>query len=118
MTGNTGIRQFPTSPFFVSFDDILHKLDYVVMASAVARNDTFIGGVDLIWAKLGTGLTFRNPSSVLFGTQANIELTTTIATAFGGVRIPIGAPNLQLYGTIFALALAFVAGWAVARYWR
>jgi hypothetical protein len=85
----------------VSFDDIL-RLDFVVMASAIARNDTFIGGVDLIWARVGSSLTYKNPSSVLFGTQADIKLTPTIATAFGGVRIPIGSPNLQLYGTIGA----------------
>jgi len=102
MTGNTGIARFPTSPLFVSFEDILRHLDFVVMASAIARNDTFIGGVDLIWAKLGSSLTYRNPSSVLYGTQADLELTTTIATAFGGIRIPIGPPNLQLYGTLGA----------------
>ena len=57
MTGNAGIGRFPTSPFFVSFDDILRHLDFVVMASAIARNDTFIGGIDLIWARVGTSLT-------------------------------------------------------------
>ena len=102
MTGNAGIGPFPTSPFFVSFDDILRHLDYVVMASAIARNDTFIGGVDLIWARVGSSLTYKNPSSVLFGTGADIRLTATIATAFGGVRIPIGSPNLHLYGTLGA----------------
>ena len=102
MTGDAGIGRFPTSPFFVSFDDILRHLDFVVMASAIARNDTFIGGVDLIWARVGSSLTYKNPSSVLFGTQADIKLTPTIATAFGGVRIPIGSPNLQLYGTLGA----------------
>jgi hypothetical protein len=100
--GKSGIGRFPTSPFFVSFDDILRHLDFVVMANAIARNDTFIGGVDLIWARLGTSLTYKDPSSVLFGTQADIKLSVTIATAFGGVRIPIGPPNLQLYGTLGA----------------
>lgn len=31
-----------------------------------------------------------------------MKLSPTIATAFGGVRIPIGSPNLQLYGTLGA----------------
>ena len=39
---------------------------------------------------------------MLFGTQADIKLTPTIATAFGGIKIPIGSPNLQLYGTLGA----------------
>ena len=40
LTGNSGIGPVPTSPFFVSFDDLLRHLDFVVMASAVVRNDT------------------------------------------------------------------------------
>ena len=59
MTGDAGIGRFPMSPFFVSFDDILRHLDFVVMASAIARNDTFIGGVDLIWARVGSSLTYK-----------------------------------------------------------
>ena len=102
IAGDSGIGRLPTSPFFVSFDDILRHLDFVVMANVIARNDTFIGGVDLIWARLGTSQTYKDPSSALFGTQADIKLSVTIATAFGGVRIPIGPPNLQLYGTLGA----------------
>ena len=89
MTGNSGVGPLPSSPFFVSFDDILRHLDFVVMASAIARNDTFIGGVDFIWAKLGSSLTYRYSTSELYGTQADIKLTAAIATAFGGVRIPL-----------------------------
>ena len=102
MTGNAGVGPFPTSPFFVSFDDILRHLDFVVMASLIARNDTFIGGVDLIWARVGTSVTYKNPTSLLYGAGADITVTPTIATAFGGVRLPIGSPNLALYGTLGA----------------
>jgi len=102
LTGNAGIKQFPSTPFFASFGDILDHFQGAFMGSLIARNDTFIGGLDFIWSRVGTDLTFKNPDSPLFGVGANIKLTTTIATGFGGLRIPIGPPNLELYGTIGA----------------
>jgi hypothetical protein len=102
LTGNTGFGPFPTSPFFVSFDDLLRHLDFVLMGRFVARNDTFVGGLDLIWAKVGTGTTFHNPSSPLFGVGADLTLNVALATGFGGVRIPIAAPDLSLYGVVGA----------------
>lgn len=102
LAGNTGVGPFPTSSFFANFDDILRHFDGAFMGAAVARNDTFIGGLDFIWSRLGVGSTFKDPSSPLFGVGANIKLTETVVTAFGGVRIPIGPPNLQLYGTLGA----------------
>jgi hypothetical protein len=70
MTGNAGVARFPTSPFFVSFDDILHHLDFVIFASLIARNDTFTGGLDFIWARVGTTVTYKDPFSPLYGTNA------------------------------------------------
>jgi hypothetical protein len=70
------------------------------MGRFVARNDTFIGGLDLIWAKVGTGTTFHNPSSPLFGVGADLTLNVALATGFGGVRIPIASPDLSLYGVV------------------
>jgi hypothetical protein len=102
LTGNTGFGPFPTSPYFVSFDDLLRHLDFVLMGRFIARNDTFIGGLDLIWAKVGTGTTFRNPTSPLFGVGADLSLNVALATGFGGVRIPMGPPNLSLYGVVGA----------------
>jgi hypothetical protein len=102
LTGTKGFGPFPTTPFFVSFDDLLRHLDYVVMGRFVARNDTFIGGLDLILAKVGTGATFRNPTSPLFGVGADLSLNVALATGFGGVRIPMGPPNLSLYGVVGA----------------
>ena len=69
------------------------------MGAATARNGTFIGGVDFIWSRVGTSETFKNPDSPLFGVGANVKLTSTIVTGFGGLRIPVGPPNLELYGT-------------------
>ena len=72
------------------------------MTSFVARNDNYIAGVDVILSRIGGGTNFRDPTSALFGDHANLTLTQAIVTAFGGLRIPVGPPNLQLYGTVGA----------------
>ena len=102
LAGNTGVGPFPTSPFFASFGDILSHFQGAFMGAAVARNDAFIGGLDLIWSRVGAGQTFTDPSSPLYGVGANVKLTSAIVTGFGGLRIPIGPPNLELYGTLGA----------------
>jgi hypothetical protein len=102
LAGNAGIRQFPTSPFFASFGDILDHFQGAFTGAAVVRNDTFIGGLDFIWTRVGTAFTFKNPDSPLYGVGTNVKLTSTIVTGFGGLRIPIGPPNLELYGTVGA----------------
>jgi hypothetical protein len=102
LTGNVGVGQFPTSPFFASFGDILDHFQGAFMGAVVARNETFIGGLDVIWSRVGTVVTFDDPSRALFGGGANIKLTSAIVTGFGGLRIPIGSPNLQLYGVLGA----------------
>jgi hypothetical protein len=33
----------------------------------------------------------------LYGARAELKLTDTVATGFGGLRMPIGPPNLDLY---------------------
>jgi hypothetical protein len=102
LAGNTGVGPFPTNPFFLSFGDILKHLEGAFMGAIIARNDTFIGGLDLIWTRVGTNETFEEPSSPVFGVGANLKLTASIVTAFGGVRIPVGPPNLSLYGIVGA----------------
>ena len=102
LAGNAGVRQFPTNPFYASFGKFLDHFEGAFMGSAIARNGTFIGGVDFIWARVGTSETFKNPDSPLYGVGANLKLSTTIVTGFGGLRIPVGPPNLELYGTVGA----------------
>src|SRR5208337_4978215 len=51
---------------------------------------------------VGTGETFKEPSSPLFGVGANLRLTASIVTGFGGLRIPVGPSNLSLYGIVGA----------------
>jgi hypothetical protein len=100
--GNSGLGSFPTLPFYASFPKLLEHFQGGLMGAVVARNDQFIVGLDAIWSKIGGGGTIRNPNNPLFGGQTDLTLTEGIVTAFGGVRIPIGPPNLALYGTVGA----------------
>lgn len=102
IAGQTGVGPFPTSPFFINFLKILQHFQGALMTSFVARNDNFIAGVDVILSRIGAGSNFKDPTSALFGDHGNLTLTQGIVTAFGGVRIPVGPPNLQLYGTLGA----------------
>jgi hypothetical protein len=97
LSGNAGIRNFPTLPFYVTFPKLLEHLDGAFMGAATASNGTYIVGVDFIWARLGVSSTFKNPNSALYGTQANLTLNEVVATGLGGIRIPIGPPNLEAY---------------------
>jgi hypothetical protein len=131
LAAQTGVGPFPTSPSFINFLKILQHFQGGLMTSFVARNDNFIGGVDLILSRIGFGTNFRDPTSALFGDHANLTLTQGIVTAFGGMRIPVGPPNLQLYGTVgvrynysrTALDLSFPvsgfpsAGFAITKNW-
>jgi len=99
LAGQAGVGPFPTSPFFINFLKILQHFQGGLMTSFVARNDTFIAGVDVILSRIGGGSNFRDPTSALFGDHGNLTLTQGIFTAFGGLRIPVGPANLQLYGT-------------------
>jgi hypothetical protein len=100
--GNSGFGAFPTLPYHASFINLLEHLQGGLMGAIVARNDTFIVGLDSIWVKLGGGGTIRNTYNPLFGGQTDLDLGEGITTAFGGVHIPIGPPNLSLYGTVGA----------------
>jgi hypothetical protein len=102
IAGQTGVGPFPTSPIFINFLKILQHFQGGLMTSFVARNDMFIAGLDVILSRIGGGTNFQNPTSPLFGDHANLTLTQGIFTAFGGMRIPVGPPNLQIYGTLGA----------------
>jgi len=102
VTGQTGIGPFPTSSMFMSFADILRHFQGALMGAFVARNDNFIVGLDVILSRIGAGVNFRDPTSALFGDHASVTLSQAIVTAFGGLRIPVGPPNLELYGTLGA----------------
>jgi hypothetical protein len=96
-SGFAGIRNLPALNYYADFQHILEHLDGVLMGAATASNGTFIFGADFIWVGLSGNAGIKNPQSVLPGTQADVTLREAIATGIGGVRIPIGPPNLELY---------------------
>jgi hypothetical protein len=102
LSGESGVGPLPSEPFFVNFLKILQHFQGGLMTAFVARNDNYIVGLDVILSRLGGGANFSDPTSALFGDHASVTLTQAIVTAFGGLRIPVGPPNLQLYGTIGA----------------
>jgi hypothetical protein len=102
LAGQAGVGPFPTSPFFINPIKLLEHFEGGLMGAFVARNDTFIGGVDAILARIGAGTNFQGPTSPLSLDHANLTLTEAIVTGFGGLRIPVGPPNLELYGTVGA----------------
>jgi hypothetical protein len=102
LSGQSGVGPFPSSPFFINFLKLLEHFQGGLMTAFVARNDNFIAGLDVILARIGAGTNFNNPTSALYGDHATLTETEAILTAFGGVRIPVGPPNLALYGTLGA----------------
>jgi hypothetical protein len=96
IAGSSGFGTLATVPFYASFGKILEHFQGALMGSIVARNDMFIGGLDLMWSRIGGGGVIKD------AINADLTLTSGIATAFGGVRAPLGIPNLELYGTLGA----------------
>lgn len=102
IAGSTGFGSLPTLPYYASFGKVLEHFQGAFMGSVVARNDTFIGGIDFVWARIGGSGVLQNPNSVLYGGKTSLTLNEGFITAFGGVRVPLGMPNLSLYGTVGA----------------
>jgi hypothetical protein len=102
IAGSTGFGSLPTLPYYASFGKVLEHFQGSFMGSVVARNDTFIGGIDFVWARIGGSSVLANPDNPLYGGKTSLTLNEGFITAFGGVRVPLGIPNLSLYGTVGA----------------
>ena len=102
IAGSTGFGSLPTLPYYASFGKVLEHFQGSFMGSVVARNDTFIGGIDFVWARIGGSGILQNPDNALYGGKTSLTLNEGFITAFGGVRVPLGIPNLSLYGTVGA----------------
>ncbi len=99
VAGKTGFGTLPTLAYHASFLTLLEHLQGGFMSSLVARNGTFIGGIDFVWSRIGGSNTLSNPDNALYGGKTSLTLNEGFITAFGGVRVPLGVPNLELYGT-------------------
>jgi hypothetical protein len=102
VAGSTGFGALPSLPYYASFPTLIEHFQGGIMSSFVARNDTFIGGIDFVWSRIGGSSTLSNPDNLLFGGKTSLTLNEGFITAFGGVRVPLGVPNLELYGTVGA----------------
>jgi hypothetical protein len=102
IAGSTGFGSLPTLSYYAPFAKVLEHFQGAFMGSVVARNDTFIGGIDFVWARIGGSAILQNPDNPLFGGKTDLTLNESFITAFGGIRIPLGIPNLSLYGTVGA----------------
>ncbi len=102
VAGTTGFGALPSLPYYASSPTLIQHFQGGIMSSFVARNDTFIGGIDLIWSRIGGSATLSNPDNALYGGKTSLTLNEAFITAFGGVRVPLGIPNLSLYGTVGA----------------
>lgn len=102
LAGNTGFGTLPTLPYYASFGKVLEHFQGGLMGAAVARNGTYIIGLDAVWARIGGAGTVKVDRLPAGALGADLTLSQGFVTAFGGVRIPVGPPNLELYGTVGA----------------
>ena len=102
LAGTSGFGGLPSLPYYASFGKVLEHLDGALMGSVLARNGAYIVGLDMLWSRVGGSGTVRLSYGPFNAAGADLTLTEGIATAFGSVRIPIGPPNLEIYGTVGA----------------
>ena len=99
VAGSTGYAALPETQYYASFLTLLQHLQGALSGTIIARNDAFIFGLDALWSRIGGGGTIRKVDTALYGGQADLTLNEGFVTAFGGVKIPLAMPNLDLYGT-------------------
>jgi hypothetical protein len=102
LAGNSGFGSLPTMPYYASFGKVLEHFEGGLMGAVTATNGTYLVGLDALGARVGgsgTVAVSRLPAGAI---GADLTLKEAFATAFGGLRIPIGPPNLELYGTVGA----------------
>lgn len=100
MSSEIGVRTYPTATSNVGFFQLLDHTEGIFPASVAAYNNTFILGADLFWTKVEVGSTFG--PGLFGGVHASTTINNTLATVYGGVKLPIGSPNLSVYGTVGA----------------
>jgi hypothetical protein len=98
LNASLGVRSLPALPVYANIFQLLPLLEGYVPVSVVAYNDTFIVGADLFWVRLGVVKGGPGP----FGVNAGITLNETLATGYGGVRIPTANPDWSVYGILGA----------------
>ena len=107
LDGTVGVGRLPSSSVNISAIDALKSLKAALAFDFIAHNDTFIFGLDFMWAKTGGSSTFKANGNGPFaalrtGTTASYTQNSVIGTAFAGYRLPLAIQNVALYGTVGA----------------
>ncbi len=102
ITGDTGFGIFPTLPYYAPFWKVLQHLQFAAASAVTAHNGTYIVGIDAFYSKIGGSSDIQADRLPAGYFSASLALQEAWVTAFGGLRIPIGSPNLELYGTVGA----------------
>ncbi len=98
---NTGFANRPSVSGNYGFFKLLDHLYGNVPVSFVAHNDNFITGLDLYWVRLGVNAHVDVlPAGPFGGVNPSLTLGETILTGFGGVRLPFGSPDFNLYAIL------------------
>ncbi len=102
MNASLGVRNLPALPVYANIFQLLPHLEGYIPVSVVAYSDNFIVGADLFWVRLGVGGTFTVGEGAFGGVNAGLVLNETLATAYGGVRLPTASPDWSVYGILGA----------------
>jgi len=102
LAGNAGFGALPRLDYYASFGKVLEHFQGGLMGAVLARNGAYLVGLDAVFARIGGAGTVRVERLPAGALSVDLTLSEAFATAFGGVRIPVGPPNLELYGTVGA----------------
>jgi hypothetical protein len=107
LDGSVGVGRLPSANANASFGTLLAHLKGILAGTFIAHDETFILGLDFLWSRVGANVDFKSNgvgpfANLRAGTSAALTQDMAFATAFGGYRIPIGTPDLHLYGTVGA----------------
>jgi hypothetical protein len=102
LAGNSGFGALPTLPYYASFGKVLEHFEGGLMGAVTASNGVYLVGLDALGSRVGGSGTVKVSNGPLNAAGVDLTLTEAVVTPFGGLRIPIGPPNLELYGTVGA----------------
>src|SRR5271154_2750089 len=63
VAGSTGFGAQPSLPYYAPFSKLIEHFQGGIMSAFVARNDTFIGGIDFVWSRIGGSATLCKPDN-------------------------------------------------------
>lgn len=106
LNGRVSVRNLPPVKVDMSFGDVLKDLNGALMGSFLAKKDDWLILTDLVWAALSDDAVVRPPgvrhptlAAIAPGTKVDFKMRQLIASALVGYRLPIGAPDLDIYAT-------------------